>query len=128
MYAIRSYYERRVDIIDNTIIVITSYSIHYTKLYEIIDHVVRGIELAKEYNLPDRVIEFIPAHHGTTLVSYFYEKEKSRGEGETAKKDFQYRGPKPYSKETGIVMLADTIEAATRAIEEPTIDKRNNFV
>ncbi len=95
---------------------------------KIIDHVVRGIELAKEHNLPDRVIDFIPAHHGTTLVTYFYEKQKSRGTGEPRKEDFQYSGPRPYSKETGIVMLADTIEAATRAIEEPTIDKIRELI
>lgn len=95
---------------------------------KIINHVFRGIELAREHNLPDRVIDFIPAHHGTTLVSYFYEKEKSRSEGEIPRDAFQYKGPKPYSKETGIVMLADTIEAATRAIEEPTIDKIRELI
>jgi hypothetical protein len=95
---------------------------------KIINHVLRGIELAKEYKLPDRVIDFIPAHHGTTLVSYFYEKEKSLGTGEINLEDYQYHGPKPYSKETGIVMLADTIEAATRAIEEPTIEKIRELI
>lgn len=95
---------------------------------KIINHVLRGIELAKEYNLPDRVIDFIPAHHGTTIVSYFYEKEKSLGHGEVHRNDYRYSGPKPYSKETGIVMLADTIEAATRAIEEPTIEKIRELI
>ena len=95
---------------------------------KIIDHVIRGIELAREHRLPDRVIDFIPAHHGTTLVSYFYEKEKSLGQGDPKRSDYQYRGPKPYSKETGIVMLADTIEAATRAIDEPTIDKIRELI
>ncbi len=95
---------------------------------KIINHVVKGMELAREHNLPDRVIDFIPAHHGTTLVSYFYEKEKTHTEGEIDRTLFQYGGPKPYSKETGIVMLADTIEAATRAIEEPTIDKIRELI
>jgi len=95
---------------------------------KIINHVTRGIELAREHNLPDRVIDFIPAHHGTTLVSYFYEKEKSRSEEAVSRDGFQYKGPKPYSKETGIVMLADTIEAATRAIEEPTIEKIRELI
>jgi putative nucleotidyltransferase with HDIG domain len=95
---------------------------------KIINHVTRGIELAREHNLPDRVIDFIPAHHGTTLVSYFYEKEKSRGDQDISADEFQYKGPKPYSKETGIVMLADTIEAATRAIEEPTIEKIRELI
>ncbi|MFZ1729273.1 MAG: HDIG domain-containing metalloprotein [Bacteroidota bacterium] len=95
---------------------------------KIINHVLRGIELAKEHHLPDRVIDFIPAHHGTTLVSYFYEKEKTLTGEDVNKDDYQYRGPKPYSKETGIVMLADTIEAATRAIEEPTIEKIRDLI
>ncbi len=95
---------------------------------KIIDHVLRGIELAKEYDLPDRVIDFIPAHHGTTLVSYFYEKEKSSSEKDVPPELYQYEGPKPTSKETGIVMLADTIEAATRAIDEPTIDKIRDLI
>ncbi|MCB2204316.1 HDIG domain-containing protein [bacterium] len=94
----------------------------------IINHVIKGIELAREHNLPDRVIDFIPAHHGTTLVSYFYEKEKNLTDGDVNRSDFQYGGPKPYSKETGIVMLADTIEAATRAIEEPTIEKIRELI
>lgn len=94
----------------------------------IIDHVLRGIELAKEHNIPDRVIEFIPAHHGTTLVSYFYEKERAGGDPDTPQADFRYGGPRPSSKETAIVMLADTIEAATRAIEEPTIDKIRDLI
>ncbi len=94
----------------------------------IINHVLRGMELAREHRLPDRVIDFIPAHHGTTLVSYFYEKEKSRGEGEVRREDFQYRGPRPSNKETAIVMLADTIEAATRTIEEPTVEKIRDLI
>lgn len=95
---------------------------------KIIDHVLRGIELAKEYNLPDRVIDFIPAHHGTTMVSYFYEKEKAGSSNDVPDALYRYGGPKPYSKETGIVMLADTIEAATRAIDEPTIDKIRDLI
>jgi putative nucleotidyltransferase with HDIG domain len=95
---------------------------------KIINHVIRGIELAREHNLPERIIDFIPAHHGTTLVSYFYEKEKSLSGDVSHREDFQYGGPKPYSKETGIVMLADTIEAATRAIEEPTIEKIRELI
>ncbi|MBN1446307.1 MAG: HDIG domain-containing protein [Bacteroidetes bacterium] len=94
----------------------------------IIDHVLRGIELAKEHNLPDRVIDFIPAHHGTTLVTYFYEKEKANSEGPVPPELYRYQGPKPYSKETGIVMLADTIEAATRAIDEPTIENIRELI
>jgi cyclic-di-AMP phosphodiesterase PgpH len=89
----------------------------------IIDHVLRGMELAREHHLPERVIEFIPAHHGTTLVSYFYEKEKTEAGADVDASPFRYGGPRPTTKETAIVMLADTIEAAARAIEEPTVDK-----
>lgn len=93
----------------------------------IINHVVHGIELAKQYKLPQRIIDFIPAHHGKTMVSYFYEKEK-RQNPDAEIGDFRYPGPKPQTKETGIVMLADTIEAAARAIEDPTIDKIEKLI
>jgi putative nucleotidyltransferase with HDIG domain len=88
----------------------------------IIMHVKNGIKLAEKYNLPKEIIDFIPMHHGTNLVSYFYEKARTEeGEIDTMH-DFIYRypGPKPQTKETGIVMLADAVEAATRSIEEPT--------
>ncbi|HJY63155.1 MAG TPA: HDIG domain-containing protein [Ignavibacteria bacterium] len=91
----------------------------------IILHVRNGIKLAEKYNLPQEIIDFIPMHHGTNLVSYFYEKARTEeGEMETMH-DFIYRypGPKPQTKETGIVMLADAVEAATRSIEEPTPTK-----
>ena len=93
-----------------------------TKL--IISHVKDGIELAKKYNLPQEVVDFIPMHHGTTLVSYFYHKAKYTAKSEDIS-DYIYRypGPKPQTKETGIVMLADAIEASTRAIEDPSPQK-----
>ncbi|MBN1633304.1 MAG: HDIG domain-containing protein [Ignavibacteria bacterium] len=92
----------------------------------IISHVKEGIELAKEHKLPKEVIDFIPMHHGTTLVSYFYHKAKSLMDEEKENiSDYIYRypGPKPQTKETGIAMLADTIEASTRIIEDPTLNK-----
>lgn len=92
----------------------------------IISHVKEGIELAKEHKLPKEVIDFIPMHHGTTLVSYFYHKAKSIMDEEKENiSDYIYRypGPKPQTKETGIAMLADTIEASTRVIEDPTLNK-----
>lgn len=88
----------------------------------IISHVRNGIKLAEKYHLPKEIIDFIPMHHGTNLVSYFYEKARlEEGDMDTTH-DFIYRypGPKPQTKETGIVMLADAVEAATRAIEDPT--------
>lgn len=88
----------------------------------IIAHVKNGMKLAEKYRLPQEVIDFIPMHHGTNLVSYFYQKARSEEDEEEAVHDYIYRypGPKPHSKETGIVMLADGVEAATRAIEDPT--------
>ncbi|MBS1515584.1 MAG: HDIG domain-containing protein [Bacteroidetes bacterium] len=93
-----------------------------TKL--IISHVKDGIELAKKYNMPQEIVDFIPMHHGTTLVSYFYNKAKFIAKSEEISEYiYRYPGPKPQTKETGIVMLADAIEASTRAIEEPTPQK-----
>ena len=90
----------------------------------IISHVSKGIELAQKYNLPQVLIDFIPMHHGTTLVSYFYNKSKDQEnifpENETV---YRYPGPKPQTKETGIVMLADSIEASSRSLEDPTPEK-----
>ncbi|MBK8982435.1 MAG: HDIG domain-containing protein [Ignavibacteria bacterium] len=89
----------------------------------IIAHVRDGIELAKKYKLPQEIIDFIPMHHGTTLVSYFYDKAKNSSKEEIPDHIYRYPGPKPQTKETGIVMLADSIEACTRAIEDPTPKK-----
>jgi putative nucleotidyltransferase with HDIG domain len=88
----------------------------------IIAHVKNGIKLAQKYRIPQEIIDFIPMHHGTNLVSYFYEKARSEEDNEEPVHDYIYRypGPKPHSKETGIVMLADAVEASTRAIEDPT--------
>lgn len=94
----------------------------------ILNHVVRGMELGRDYGLPERVIDFIPAHHGTTMVSYFLEKEKVAHPDDIDHEAFRYPGPRPQSKETAIVMLADTIEAAARAIEEPTIEKIEKLI
>lgn len=83
----------------------------------IIHHVIDGIRIARESGLPEEVINFIPEHTGTTLVYFFYSKAKQaakKGE-EVHKRDFRYPGPKPMSKETALVMLADTVEAAVRA-------------
>jgi hypothetical protein len=93
----------------------------------IVDHVIKGIEIAKKYNLPDRVIDFIRTHHGTSLVYYFYQKELEKNEG-VKEADFQYPGPKPFSKETAILMMCDSVEAASKSLKEPTTVKINSFV
>jgi putative nucleotidyltransferase with HDIG domain len=87
----------------------------------IIDHVIKGIELAKEHRLPDRIIDFIRTHHGTSLVYYFYKKEQEMNPEETIDiRKFQYPGPIPFSKETAILMISDAAEAATKSIKNPT--------
>ena len=93
----------------------------------IIDHVINGIEIARKYNLPDRVIDFIRTHHGTSIVYYFYKKEKELN-GEVSREDFEYPGPIPFSKETAILMMADSVEAASKSLKEPTSSKIDAFV
>ena len=93
----------------------------------IINHVLDGIEIAKKNNLPDRVIDFIRTHHGTSTVYYFYMKEKEMNK-QANENDFSYLGPKPYSKETAILMMCDSVEAASKSLKEPTSTKINTFV
>jgi len=93
----------------------------------ITDHVINGIEIARKNNLPDRVIDFIRTHHGTSLVYYFYKKEKEL-QKEADKLDFSYSGPKPFSKETAILMMCDSVEAASKSLKEPTSTKIDAFV
>ncbi|MCB0388339.1 HD family phosphohydrolase [Xanthomarina gelatinilytica] len=93
----------------------------------IIDHVINGIEIAKKNNLPDRVIDFIRTHHGTSLVYYFYMKEKEIDDS-IDKNQFKYPGPKPFSKETAILMMCDSVEAASKSLKEPTSSKIDAFV
>ncbi|MFX0557742.1 HD family phosphohydrolase [Maribacter sp. CXY002] len=93
----------------------------------IIDHVINGIELARKNNIPDRVIDFIRAHHGTTIVYFFYKKQKELEE-EVDEADFRYPGPLPFSKETAILMMADAVEAASKSLKNPTYLIIDEFV
>ena len=93
----------------------------------IIGHVIKGIELARKYKLPERIIDFIRTHHGTNLVYFFYKKEMKE-QGSAQEQDFRYPGPKPFSKETAILMMADSVEAASKSLKEPTSAKINEFV
>ncbi len=86
-------------------------------------HVKDGVALAKEYKLPQKIIDFIPMHHGTTVIAYFYDRALRRRRREDVNvEDFRYPGPKPQSKETAIVMLADSVEATVRSV--PGLDER----
>lgn len=93
----------------------------------IIDHVIKGIEIARKNKLPDRIIDFIRTHHGTNMVYYFYRKEKELN-GTANEEDFRYPGPTPFSKETAILMMADSVEAASKSLKEPTSSKIDAFV
>ena len=93
----------------------------------IINHVIEGIEIARKNNLPDRVIDFIRSHHGTTLVFYFFKKQQESGE-DFDEAAFRYPGPIPFSKETAILMMADSVEAASKSLKNPTFMIIDEFV
>jgi hypothetical protein len=90
-------------------------------------HVVDGIKLAKNAGVPDRIIDFIKTHHGTNLIGYFYNKE-IKIDPEINKSDFRYDGPKPYSVEMALVMMCDSVEAATKSLDKPDNDNIDSFV
>ncbi|WP_422859530.1 HD family phosphohydrolase [Flagellimonas sp. S174] len=93
----------------------------------IIDHVIEGIEMARKNNLPDRVIDFLRTHHGTTTVFYFLRKQQET-EPDTDPEDFKYPGPIPFSKETAILMMSDAVEAASKSLKNPTYQSIDDFV
>lgn len=96
----------------------------------IISHVKDGVELAKEYKLPKVIQDIIAEHHGTTFVKYFYITEKNNSDDPDSinEDDYKYPGPIPSTKESGIIMLADSVEAAVRSITEPTSEKIEQMV
>jgi cyclic-di-AMP phosphodiesterase PgpH len=84
----------------------------------IISHVIKGIEKAKKYNLPEKIIDFIRTHHGDSRVQYFYKSfVKHFPDQIVDEKKFRYPGPKPFSKETAVLMMADSVEAASRSLK-----------
>lgn len=100
------------------------------------NHVKKGIAFAREHDLPEEVVDFIPQHHGTTRIDYFYSKAVKLAESsadetkidEINDQDYRYPGPKPQTKETGILMLADSIEAAARTLEDPSPPKLEGLI
>jgi len=97
----------------------------------LISHVKDGVELARENHLGQRIAHIIQQHHGTSLISYFYQKAKEKENPEMGllnEEDFRYPGPKPQTKEAGIVMLADAVEAASRTLSEPTPSRIRGLV
>jgi putative nucleotidyltransferase with HDIG domain len=95
----------------------------------IIQHVHKGIEMARHHNVPDMVIDFIRTHHGNTRVDYFYQSFlKNFPEKLVDENIFRYPGPIPFSKETAVLMLADSVEAASRSLKEPDSQSINDLV
>ncbi len=91
-------------------------------------HVRDGLELARQYKLPQVVADFIPQHHGTCLMAYFYHRAVEQQQGPVDPESFRYEGPKPRSREAAIVMLADGVEAAARSVQNPTPERIREVV
>lgn len=95
----------------------------------IISHVSNGVKLAHKYKLPEPIVDFIRTHHGTSTTKYFYYKEiNEHPEAEIDKSKFSYKGPRPFSKETAVLMMVDSVEAASRSLKEHTEENINQLV
>ncbi|MEX2471673.1 MAG: HDIG domain-containing metalloprotein [Gemmatimonadota bacterium] len=92
------------------------------------EHVTEGVRLAREANVPDVVVDFILEHHGTQKIGFFYEKALEETDGDLDLARYSYPGPRPRTRETAIVMLADSCESATRAMREPTTERVQNLI
>jgi len=96
---------------------------------KIINHVTKGVEIARKYNLPEPIIDFIRTHHGTTTVQFFYKSFiKKYPAKEVDVKKFSYPGPKPFSRELAVLMMADSVEAASRSLKEINDNTIDNLV
>lgn len=94
----------------------------------IITHVKDGVELAEEYNLPEIIKDVIQQHHGTSLITYFYQKALKEQESPPPEMDYRYPGPKPQTKLAALIMLADAIEASARTLDDPTPARISNLI
>ena len=95
----------------------------------IMSHVKEGVALARANNVPEEILRFIPEHHGTSLIKYFYMRALEQNEEEAPPAEiYRYSGPTPHSRETVIAMLADSSEAASRSLEEPTYERLLDLV
>jgi hypothetical protein len=92
------------------------------------EHITEGVRLARDANVPDLIVQFILEHHGTQRIGFFYEKAQEESDEELDVNKFSYPGPKPRSKETAIVMLADSCESATRAMKEPSPERVRELI
>lgn len=97
----------------------------------IASHVKDGIKMAREARLPEQIIDIIPQHHGTRLMTYFYERARQQADpalGSVKEEDFRYPGPKPQTREAAIFMIADGVEAAARTVDEPTPNRLREVI
>ncbi|RZT96604.1 hypothetical protein EV201_1245 [Ancylomarina subtilis] len=105
-------------------------SLEFDKSAQVItDHVKYGIQIAKKHKLPQQIIDFIQTHHGAGRVQYFYTSFKNKyPDKEIDEEKFTYPGPDPFSKETAVLMMADSVEAASRSLKEKTPESIENLV
>ena len=94
----------------------------------IIGHVLDGIEICREYHIPEQIIDFVRTHHGTRRTEYFYQMELRENPDGVDEEEFKYPGPVPFSKETAVLMMCDAVEAASRSMKEKTEDSINKLV
>lgn len=111
------------------------YSMHEDMSYQesasiIIQHVIDGIEICRKYHVPEQIIDFVRTHHGTRRTEYFYQMalRESIDAAEVDEMDFRYHGPIPFTKETAVLMMADSVEAASRSLVDKTEEAINKLV
>ena len=102
---------------------------YYESSQIIINHVIDGIEICRKYHVPEQIIDFVRTHHGTRRTEYFYQMELKENPGEEINEaDFRYHGPIPFSKETAVLMMADSVEAASRSLKDKTGESISKLV
>ena len=102
---------------------------YYESSQVIIDHVIDGVEICRKYHVPELIIDFVRTHHGTRRTEYFYQMElKENPDEEINENDFRYHGPIPFSKETAVLMMADSVEAASRSLKDKTEESISKLV
>lgn len=102
---------------------------YYESSQIIINHVIDGIEICRKYHVPEQIVDFVRTHHGTRRTDYFYQMElKANPDIEVNEEDFRYHGPIPFSKETAVLMMADSVEAASRSLVDKTEESISKLV
>ena len=109
------------------------YNMHEDMSYQesasiIIQHVIDGIEICRKYHVPEQIIDFVRTHHGTRRTEYFYQMALRENDGDVNEADFRYHGPIQFTKETAVLMMADSVEAASRSLADKTEEAINKLV